>query len=276
MTMDKSAIEALHRNAEGVCRAVQENLPEGVVARPDNIVIEKISLQDAERHLPGRTRFRGQMLTACIADFVSFVKAEGVKGDGFIDADNHSAKVFFNLGTKSDPGHADHAATLKLKATAAFHALLNADGARSDQRGLIDWIEDWAGNLRAYGSNPAESKSLTEALAAIRQVTIKASKETESTEEDFRGARSTLEEVEAKSRIGLPGGFFFRCEPYLGLPARDFQLRLAVITSGDKPALSLRIVRREAAEEAITEDFKRVLIEEIGDAASMTIGTFTP
>lgn len=270
MTMDKSAIELIQQTAIAANNGRQERMPDGTIALPDNFAIHNL-----EPYLPQRRRFRGRMLTASIADFVTFVKGIG-NGQGFIDADAHAATVFFNLGTKDAPGHADHTATLKLKPTAAFTALIKVDGARSDQRGLIDWIEDWASNLRAYGSGWAEPKSLTEALAAIRQVTIKASKETESTEEDFRGARSTLEEVEAKSRIGLPGGFFFTCEPYLGLPSREFQLRLAVITSSDKPVLSLRIVRREAAEEAIAEDFKRVLIEEIGDAASMTIGTFTP
>lgn len=271
MTMDKSAIELIQQTAIAADGVRQELMPVGTVALPDNFCIHEL-----ESYLPQRLRFRGEMRTASIADFVSFVKAESVNGAGFIDADRQAATVFFNLGTKEAPGHADHTATLKLKSTAAFNALSKIDGCRVDQRGMIDWIEDWATNLRAYGSNPGESKSLTEALAAIRQVTIKASKETESTEEDFRGARSTLEEVEAKSRIGLPGGFIFTCEPYLGLPAYDFQLRMAVITSGDKPALSLRIVRREAMEEAIAEDFKATLIREVGDAASMTIGTFTP
>lgn len=271
MTMDKSAIEHIQSTAIAAAQTLQVELPDGIAALPDNY-----SLHDLEPYLAERKRFRGKMLTASIADFVSFVKGEGVKGAGFIDADDHEATVFFNLGTKDAPGHADHRAVLTLKRTAAFTALLKADGSRADQRGLIDWIEDWAGNLRAYGTNPGESKSLTEALAAIRQVTIKASKETESTEEDFRGARSTMEEVEAKSRIGLPGGFLFTCEPYLGLPSREFQLRLAVITSSEKPLLSLRIVRREAAEEAIAEDFKVTLIRKIGDAATMTIGTFTP
>lgn len=112
--------------------------------------------------------------------------------------------------------------------------------------------------------------------AAIREVTITAKKEVESRQGYFNAGRTAIEDIEAKSKLGLPSGFVFRCAPYLGISERDFFLRLSVLTGGEKPILVLRVVQMELHKEAIAEEFKALLIREIGNAAPMTIGTFNP
>lgn len=269
MTMDKSAIQMLQQTAIDADRLrIPPELDKRLIALPNDY-----NLHDLEAYHPERAQFRGTFDTQSIADFVAYVRARG--GEGYIDADRHQATVFFDLGTKDNPGHARHRANLTLNKTAAYHALLQACGTKLDQRTLVDWLEDWSPNLLAFAQDGAHI-TLSNAVAAVRQVTIASKKETENTEGDFNAARSTLEEVEARSRLGLPAAFTFECEPYLGLPSRVFRLRLGVLTSHDKPTLTLRIVQKEAQDEAIAQDFKRVLIEEIGDKAPLTIGTFKP
>jgi uncharacterized protein YfdQ (DUF2303 family) len=114
------------------------------------------------------------------------------------------------------------------------------------------------------------------AIAAIRKIEIKEKKESTHTEESRRAARSALEEVEANAGPSMPDRIEFACTPYLGLQERQFAFRVSVLTSHDNPLLVLRIASIEEHLEAIAQDFKRVLIQEIGDAASMIIGTFTP
>lgn len=267
--MDSTAIAMIQQTAiDAHSTRLPTDLERRLTAIPDNY-----TLHDLEKYLKGRERFRGTYATQFVADFVAYVKAR--KGEGYIDADKHSAVVFFNLGTKEEPGHGDHRAVLTLKPTAAFNAMLKADGAKTTQRDMIDWLTDWAPNLCAISQDSKEIPS-SQAITAIRQVTIEAKKSTENTQGDFNVARSTMEEVEARSKVGLPAGFTFECEPYLGLPKRAFFLRLSVNTNHEAPTLTLRIVRREAEEEAIAQDFKRVLLEEIGDDVALTIGTFTP
>lgn len=269
---DEPALKLLMQTAIGDYNGKQERLSgTGTIALPDNL-----KLHDLEKYQPQRRRFRGAFHTSSISDFIAYVKQR--KGEGYIDADKHSATVFFNLGTVDEPGHADHTAVLTLKPTAAYSAMVKIDGAKATQRDVLDWLEDWADNLRAITNTHEGGTEVpwARAIQAIREVTIKKTSEVETSQGDFRAARSAMEEEEAKSRHELPSGFLFRCEPYLGLPEREFFLRLGVLTSSDKPVLVLRIVRKEAHDEGIAKDFKELLIREVADDAALTIGTFAP
>ena len=273
--MEHAALQLLTDNA---IDANIRRVPDGIdaIALPQHY-----TLVDLEKQRPGRRRFRGSLATADLENFAEYVKVhgaalQGIKPAGFINADELSAKVFFNLQTTDGPGHADHTATLKLKPTAAYTALLAINGDRNDQRDLVDWLEDWSHALQPFaGNGEAYEGSLAKAVSAIRVMKLKEVKESETTVGDFRGTRSTMEDVEASSRVELPAGFYFTCQPYLGLPSRAFKLRLSVLTSAREPTLVLRIVQLEAEQEAIAKDFKDVLAKAIAENASLTIGTFT-
>lgn len=154
------------------------------------------------------------MKTQSITDFVQYIKTKG-NGEGFINAENLSAKIFFNLGTTESPGHGDWTATLTLNATAAYKALLDIDGKTLNQRKLIDFLEDWAPLLSATSQESLDELPLTTAINAIRKLTIKKTSESESTQGEFNTSRSKFDDIEAKSAIGLPIGFTFRTQPYL-------------------------------------------------------------
>ena len=49
--------------------------------------------------------------------------------------------------------------------------------------------------------------------------------------------------------IKIPATILFTCNPYHGLDDREFVVRVSILTGGDKPKISLRIVKLEANEE---------------------------
>ena len=272
--MDKTAIEAIQESSAAAAEATQAQIPPSIshlVAVPKGV-----TLQNVEAQMDGRTRFRGNLTTSSIPDFVSYVKARE-RGQGFIDNDKLGATVFFNLGDDDDPGHADHTARLNLQATPAYLAMLG--GEVYSQRDALDFIEDWSHvivALREDDESPPHEIPLARAIAAIRKVKIEAKATTETTEGNFQQSRSVLESVAASSDEGLPDVLSFKTVPYLGLNERTFHMRVSVSTAGREPSLRFRIIGLEQEQEEIAQEFKALLLREIGDAATMTIGTFTP
>lgn len=279
--MDESAIRLIQDTA---VRASSEHaiaLHKGAqIALPGDYTIH-----DLEKFQQQRRRFRGALSTDSLADFVGYVKRHASEAPiavapnangapGFIDADKLSATVLFNLGTVEKPGHADDRAVLALKPTAPFAALTAVNGKQMQHKDAIDWLEDWSENI-TFRDEAGEGMSAAAAVGAIRKITIRATAETTTSQENFRATRSALEDVEARGAQSLPAEVVFACTPYAGLAWRTFRLRLAVLTSTDKPVLVLRVRNFEAEKEAIAQDFKRVLLTELEGAATLTIGTFT-
>jgi uncharacterized protein YfdQ (DUF2303 family) len=65
------------------------------------------------------------------ADFsVSVADRAKAGARGFINQDEKSCVLLFNLGTTEEPGHADDRAVLKLKATAGYTAAQQVAGNR--------------------------------------------------------------------------------------------------------------------------------------------------
>lgn len=274
--MDAEGIKHLQEQAIDAAQGRAAELLQGKqIALPDNYKIH-----DLEQYQPGRRRFRGTLATDSLSDFVGYVKRRTGADvpspvPGFIDAERLAATVLFNLGDATHPGHADDRAVLRLKATAPYDALLQIDGSHLQHKAAVEWLEDWnehLGFLDADGVPVAKAAAMT----AVRKITIKAVAESTSSEADYRSTRSAFEDVEARGAAALPAAITFECIPYPGLPYRTFRLRLAVLTTGDKPTLVLRVRNLAAEQEGIAQDFKRILLEDLEAAADLTIGTFTP
>ncbi len=179
-----------------------------------------------------------------------------------------------NLGTIDEPGHADNTATLKLKKTAPFSALLSVNSERNSQKSLAEWIEDWADYLVGFDAN-GDAIQATKSAAAVRKITIEANQTADFEDNDFSGKRSLMESVEAKTKDIMPVAFEFKCVPFEGLKERSFKLRLSIIT-GDRPVLVLRIIQLEAVQEEMANEFRDLLVEKFKDSKVETfIGTFT-
>ncbi|EIX4290841.1 DUF2303 family protein, partial [Escherichia coli] len=148
--LDATAFNQIHAliSAQGVNEIISK-IGADAVALPENFRIH-----DLEKFNLNRFRFRGALSTASIDDFTRYSKDLADEGTRcFIDADNMRAVSVLNLGTIDEPGHADNTATLKLKKTAPFSALLSVNGERNSQKSLAEWIEDWADYLVGFDAN---------------------------------------------------------------------------------------------------------------------------
>jgi len=242
---DKDAITALQESAaiDAAMSAMSDTITKErkhLVALPSDY---KIS--DLEQYLPNRRRARGVMSTNSLASFADYTKAHAEPGASvFIDADSMSATSVLNLGNPDKPGHTDNRAKLQLKKTAAFTALLNvAAGQGHGQATVAEFMEDWPREVSCF--NDAGLIPNTKAIAAIRRLTIESMRKMENSEQNLSATRSAFESVQATSTDPIPTTMVFKCIPYSDLAERMFTLRLSILTGGDKPAISLRIIKLE-------------------------------
>ena len=242
---------------------------------PTVVLPDSSKVVDLEKFQRGRSRFRGTYSTHSLADFSAYVVERAAAGArGFINQDEMSCTLIFNLGTVEDPGHADDRATLRLKATAGYTAAQGIGGRGISQKDLSDWIEDWHQYLTPV-DEAGTAIPVAKAIAAVRTITIKATSESETTVGDTSASRSAMDQIEARSKETLPVALQFRTIPFEGLTEQQITLRLSVITSGSQPVLKLRWVGEEVQREDIAQEFKAVLQSNVGDAAKLSLGGFS-
>lgn len=241
---------------------------------PAIVLPKDVSVESIERLHAERFRFRGKLETASIEDFIRYSTGYAETGTRcFISADKMSAASVFNLGTISNPGHADNKALLVLKRTAPFSALLNINGDRNDQKQLAEWLEDWSEFITGFDADGSVIDAKKSA-AAIRKITIEAIKSADYEEQDFSGRRSVMESVEARTKDIMPVAFEFKCVPYEGLTERRFKVRMSILAS-NQPQLVLRITQLEAYEEEMAVEFRDLLVAKFdGSVVETYIGVF--
>lgn len=264
--MDASAIEIIQQKAIEAAKANRlDTAVPGFIYGNQVVSLEKMHGK--------RAYFRGQFRTSMLSEFASYVRDHG--GHCFIDSTDCLADAVHNLGSTDAPGAADWTSCLTLKKKSAYAALAICERALT-QKQLVEWLEDWAPYLATmqYADDDAVTP-VANGLRAIRTLNIKQTKDTTYTDKDFGASRSSLEDIEASAKVGLPYGFVMTTEPYQGFNGRDFVLRLSVLT-GDDPRLKLRVVSAEKIEEDIAQEFRGLLLDAIGDNATIHIGTFTP
>lgn len=272
--MDKTAIEAIQAaqtTAELALALKAANLETPVAALPDNF-----KLANLEQYLPGRCRYRGTMKTVALKDFMDYCeKYEDEGSECFVDPQRMTARTIFNLGCTGEPGHADFTAELSLVKTAEYSALLDVNGSRTTQKTMAEFMEDYSDSIVCFASD-GEVIPNSKAIAAIRRLTIEASRKEDHEVQDLKASRSALESIEARSDHGLPSGFRFECIPFNGLEVRSFDLRLSVLTGGDAPSLVARIKRLEEAQEEMGRELQEKLSVAFRSSDIKTyIGSFT-
>lgn len=241
---------------------------------PTIVLPEGAKVVNLEQFGAGRSRFRGTFSTNSLADFAKYVSDRAVAdAKGFINQDEMTCSVLFNLGNEEVPGHADDRAVLKLKPTAAYQAVQAISGRAMSQKDMSDWIEDWHSTLSAVGDD-LQNIPLAKAIAAVRTITVKASSESDHTVSETRASRSAMDAIEATSKETLPTSLIFSAVPFEGLQMREIILRISVITSGAQPVLKLRWVGEDVQREEIAQEFKSVLEAKVGDAAQLALGSF--
>lgn len=246
------------------------------LACPTAVLPAGTGIESLERFSSERFRFRGAMETTSIDDFVRYSSGyakENEKARCFIDADNMLARSIFNIGTLDNPGHADNVASIKLKKTAPFRALLSINGDHLNQKQIAEWLEDWSDYLIAFDAD-GNTMKIAQAAQAVRRITIQQTNASDHEDGDFSGKKSLMQSIEASSKDVMPVAFEFKCVPYEGLGERAFSLRNSLLKSND-PVFVLRIVQLEAQEEAIANEFRDLLIGKFdGKPVEAFIGTF--
>jgi len=266
MSLDKSAIELIQNTAVTLVNVESDT--------PAILLQKDVNIQSLEFLQDGRSRFRGKMSTRSIDDFALYATKQS-GSECFIDAERMAAEMFFNLGDYDDPGHADHTAILRLQKTSAFNAVLAIDHKEQGQRGIAEWLEDWHANLKAFDADDNELP-LKQAINNIRGITVDLARQESHEVGDFKAQKSALETIEAASKSGvLPKMFVFDCEPYPGIEAREFYLRMSLLTGDGKPKFVLRIVRLDDHVEAMAQEFKDAIVQSFGgDPAQVYVGSF--
>lgn len=242
----------------------------GAVALPGDF-----ALHDLEKYMPNRRRSRGNMQTVLVADFAKYAHDNAEEGAAvFVDADSMTACAVLNLGTPKAPGHADNTATLTMKKTAAYSALRNitAEGRQLSQVEVAEFLEDWAEPVVC--EKDGEHVPNRKAIAAIRKLSIEAMRKIENSEQQLSATKSAFEKIEATSEEPIPTAITFACAPYKELKERTFTMRLSIITSGDKPKLTLRITKIEEHEEQMAGELADVIRKEIGGKMPVMLGKY--
>lgn len=256
---DKEAINALQegRAIAAASTAIHDALAHdtegvdtmGAVALPNHFTVH-----DLEKHMPTRRRARGLMVTDVLDSFATYTLEHAEDGATvFVNTDDMSATAVLNLGTPDAPLHADNTAHLSSKQTAAYKALRAiANGTGQKQATVAEFLEDWAGQVKCFSADGELSPP--KAIAAIRKVTIETLRKLESEEQQLSASMSAFESVQASSKEALPTTIYFTCQPYKGFDERTFVLRLAVLTTGDKPAIGLRVIKQEEHDEEMAQE----------------------
>lgn len=230
------------------------------------VVANGFSVEDLESKMPTRDSYRFAFATKSIKDFGEYCREfdkEGAKC--FVNSDHMRANTIFDLGTEEAPLHQRHNAKLQLDKTAAFKALLNINGVHLSQKDAANFVEDWADNIRVL-CKAGKTMTVNQASKQLREITIEQIASMDSRVDDFGESMSTMERIEAKNQDVIPATIEFTCDPYHGLEDRAFTVRVSILTGGDRPKISLRIVRLEAQEEDIAEEFKDILVDTFIDS----------
>lgn len=270
---DKDTIKAIQEStsiAQAAISLIGNNASHHLAALPSDF-----KLHDIEPFLENRRRLRGTMETANTGSFADYAQANAEEGATvFIDQNAMSATAVLNLGTPTSPGHADNKAVLKPEKTAAYKALLlHANGAGNSQKTIAEFLEDWADNCACFGADANPIKT-AQAVAAVRKITIDSMRKIESEEQSLGASKSAFESVQASSKEPLPVLIVFTCQPYADLGAREFALRLGVLTGEATPKVNLRISKMEAHQEQMAGELFERIEAQFGGEIAIRIGTY--
>lgn len=232
-------------------------------------------LNDLEQYLPNRRRPRGTMATANLLSFGIYCSNNaGNCATVFVDKDTMSACAVLNLGSPDAPGHADNKAVIKAERTAAYKALVAiANGIGRSQKEVAEFLEDWSEYVKCF--NDAGEVKNSQAVAAVRKITIDSMRKLESEEQNLGASKSAFESVQASSKEPLPTTIYFECVPYADFEQRLFVMRLGVLTGESVPKVNLRIVKAEQAAEEMAEELAAKISGQFAGAMTVVVGTYS-
>lgn len=270
--IDKGAIRAIQESeciSAATAALEKREATNQLIALPDSC-----SLLSLEKYLPFRRRARGKMRTPALKSFVDYVKAHAENGAVvFVDSKEIGARAVLNLGTPQKPGHADNLALYCPQETAAYAALAKNAGMPLAQKEAAEFIEDWQDCIQCLGEN-GDVLSTSQAVAAVRKITIEAISKRANEEMTLSASRSTFEHLTASSQDPLPAAIRFTCKPYADASERTFVLRVGVAMGESKPRIRLRIIKHEEHQAQIAEELAASVEAALNGAMPVLIGGY--
>ncbi|WP_172424281.1 DUF2303 family protein [Vandammella animalimorsus] len=260
---DKQAIETL-QEGQSIAQA-NEAMATSAEARHVVALPSDYKQHDLEPFQPRRRRARGKMETPDLQSFAAYATAHAEGGASiFIEPENMRATAVLNLGQPAAPGQADNKAVLEPTTTAAYNALNRITAGKNKQQDVAEFLEDWTEHITCF--NDEGEISPPRAIAAVRKISIEASRKLENEEQALSATRSAFENITASSKEPLPALIYFRCQPYADLQERQFVLRLGVLTGEEKPAITLRVIKREQHQQQMAEELAERIRAAMGSA----------
>lgn len=262
---DKEAIESIRESAsinEANSAIASSDGCNHVVALPSDY-----QEHDLEKYQLKRRRARGTMETSSIESFVDYADQHAENGASiFIEPENMRSTAVLNLGTIDRPGHADNKAVLTPVATAAYNALNRITASAHKQQDVAEFLEDWGDHITCFNDEGAIANP--RAIAAVRKISIESIRKLENEEQPLSASRSAFENITASSKEPLPTLIYFKCHPYADLSERNFIIRLGVLTGGDKPIISLRVIKIEQHQQEMADELANLIDAKLNDSES--------
>lgn len=224
-----------------------------------------------EPYMEHQSRFREEFKTHIIGAFVKYFSLHGAKKAAgktveakdevspiFVNPDRMCAMAIFDYGSVDKPLHRSHLASLELRQTAGYSALLGINGVAHSQRDLAEWLEDWEENITLFDSD-GKPLNFRQGVRSIRKIDITAKRAVSSEQGDFKVERGIMESVDLDASETFPAQILFSVTPYLGLGERQFTIRTSLRTDDKNPAILTKIAKLEATKEEMAEEFCDVL-----------------
>lgn len=235
---------------------------EGVILPPGSRLFSTEPLAPAPR------AGRGTFLTRDPKAFCEYVIAEQAGPAAvFIDEDPPCAMAVLNFDSWQD-----NTAECRPVLSPPYRALTHlVEPACVTQQPLLNFIEDWSTLLSFRRGETVIHASAAHALFADLTVDkINRSRSNDST--PYARERSAAETISMGT--GLPERMVIDCQPWQGLPNRQIEVSLSASISGSAPAIAMRIIAKGALDEALLQDLRNLIAEELAADANILPGSY--
>lgn len=248
--MDKSAIESLAKMAVASDAKLDDF---NVVLVPNDY-----KLESTERFDTVPAFYRAKFDTSVFSEFTAYIDAHG-NTDTQVFIDNHSmtALAILDMGNTNEAQWGKHRAKLELIKTPAYAALLKLANAPLPQQAMIDFFEDWIGNIKFFFDDEKRVESFAQTIKTLRRLKINANASTEQTVGNFAKNRSALESIEITAGSDeLPAGFWFEVIPYEEFKRVIFTCQLRAVNDEKNVVLKYRLGQQELITITIAQEFR--------------------
>lgn len=232
-----------------------------------------MSVEPLEHLLSHPTRVRAHYTTDDLDDLIRYVQEHGATEDDphiYLDAPAAPATAFAGTATAVavlDHGNRDRPLWRDHRATWAptLHPALEALGALVNrpvtQDALLDYLDAW-GYLMGFARPDGTAVAFPQARAAIAAMNIETLRSLRGEVGDFQRQKGALETISIQPN--LPTAWRITCDPWLGLPQRDIDIRLSPTDAGGL-AVKLTVLRWPLLVLDLQRDVRRVLLEAFND-----------